>query len=119
MKQEKREARALCPLAGFAECRGEWCALWDDDWTVCSLSSGSRYSGVRAAVCDAAVEVMGSMGENDLIRPAFGEPPSPASALAPEEGLTVEHITAVFQSFIRATQDEIAIIQKQFGEAGA
>jgi len=119
MKQEKREARGLCPLAGFAECRGERCALWDDDWTVCGLSSGSRYSGVRAAVCDAAVDVMKSMGENDLIRPAFGEPPSPASALAPEEGLTVEHITAVFQSFIRATQDEIAIIRKQLGEAGA
>ena len=96
MKQEKREARPLCPLAGFAECRGERCALWDDDWTLCSLSSGSQYSGIHAAVCDAAVEVMKSMGENDLIRPACGGPPSPASALAPEEGLTVEHITAVF-----------------------
>ena len=64
MKQEKREARGLCPLAGFAECRGERCALWDDDWTVCGLSSGSRYSGVRAAVCDAAVEVMGEYGES-------------------------------------------------------
>ena len=59
MKQEKREARSLCPLAGFAECRGERCALWDDDWTLCSLSSGSRYSSIRTAVCDAAVEVMG------------------------------------------------------------
>jgi len=64
MKQEKREARGLCPLAGFAECRGERCALWDDDWTVCGLSSRSRYSGMRAAVCDAAVEVMGEYGES-------------------------------------------------------
>ena len=63
MKQVKREVRGLCPLAGFAQCRGERCALWDDDWTVCSLSSGSRYSGVRAAVCNAAVEVMGEYGE--------------------------------------------------------
>jgi len=62
MKQEKRETRSLCPLAGFAECRGEQCALWDDHWTVCSLSSGSRYSGIRAAACDAAVEVMGEYG---------------------------------------------------------
>lgn len=62
MKQAS-EARGLCPLAGFAECRGERCALWDDDWTVCGLSSGSRYSGIRAAVCDAAVEVMGSARE--------------------------------------------------------
>lgn len=59
MKQVKREARELCPLAGFAECRGERCALWDDHWALCSLSSGSRYSGIRAAACDAAVEVMG------------------------------------------------------------
>ncbi len=66
MKQEKHEARGLCPLAGFAECRGERCALWDDDWTLCGLSSGSRYSSVRAAVCDAAVEVMGEYrGEGD------------------------------------------------------
>ena len=62
MKQVKREARPLCPLAGFAECRGERCALWDDDWTLCSLNSGSRYSGIRAAVCDTAVEVMGEYG---------------------------------------------------------
>ena len=59
MKQEKHEARTLCPLAGFAECRGERCALWDDYWTLCSLNSGSWYSGIRAAVCDAAMEVMG------------------------------------------------------------
>jgi hypothetical protein len=71
MKQEKRETRPLCPLAGFAECRGERCALWDDDWTVCGLSSGSRYSDVRAAVCDAAVEVMGSMKR---VRTAAGRP---------------------------------------------
>ena len=64
MKQEKRETRSLCPLAGFAECRGERCALWDDDWALCSLSSGSRYSGIQAAVCDAAVEVMGEYGES-------------------------------------------------------
>lgn len=62
MKQEKRETRPLCPLAWFAECRGERCALWDDDWALCSLSSGSRYSGIRTAVCDAAVEVMGEYG---------------------------------------------------------
>lgn len=77
MKQEKRETRPLCPLAGFAECRGERCTLWDDDWAVCSLSSGSRYSGVRAAVCDAAVEVMGSAKGTDLFRLAYGQPPSP------------------------------------------
>jgi hypothetical protein len=87
MKQVKRETRPLCPLAGFAECRGERCALWDDDWTVCGLSSGSRYSGIRAAVCDAAVEVMGSAKGSDLIRLAYGQPPSPASALAPGKDL--------------------------------
>lgn len=89
MKQEKHEARLLCPLAGFAECRGERCALWDDDWTVCALGSRSRYSSIRAAMCDAAVEVMGECRRegNDLFRPAFGGPPSPASALAPGEGL--------------------------------
>lgn len=38
------------------------CALWDDDWMLCSLSSGSRYSGIRTAVCDAAVEVIGEYG---------------------------------------------------------
>ena len=66
MKQEKRETRPLCPLAGFAECRGERCALWDDDWTLCSLNYGSVYSSVRAAVCDAAVEVIGEYrGEGD------------------------------------------------------
>lgn len=113
MKQVKRETRSLCPLAGFAECRGEWCALWDDDWMLCSLSSGSRYSSIRTAVCDAAVEVMGSARENDLIRHGLAVPPSPKG-----EGLNAEHITSVFRSFIRATQDEIAIIQKQFGEAG-
>lgn len=58
MKQVKREAQGLCPLAGFAQCRGERCALWDDHWALCSLSSGSRYSGIRAAACDAAVEIM-------------------------------------------------------------
>ena len=87
MKQEKHEARGLCPLAGFAECRGERCALWDDDWMLCSLSSGSRYSSIRTEVCDAAVEVMGSAKGSDLIRRAYGQPPSPASALAPGEGL--------------------------------
>jgi hypothetical protein len=114
MSDVRCEARGLCPLAGFAECRGEQCALWDDDWTVCSLSSGSRYSGIRAAVCDAAVEVMGSARGNDLIRHGLAVPSSPKG-----EGLNAEHITSVFRSFIRATQDEIAIIQKQFGEAGA
>ena len=64
MSDVRCEARPLCPLAGFAECRGERCALWDDDWTVCALSSRSRYSGIRAAVCDAAVEVMGEYGES-------------------------------------------------------
>jgi len=59
VKDTRCEARGLCPLAGFAECRGERCALWDDDWTLCGLNSGSRYSAVRAAVCDAVVEVMG------------------------------------------------------------
>jgi len=59
MKQEKHEVRSLCPLAGFAECRGERCALWDDDWTLCSLSSGSRAAAVEG-------EVMGEYrGEGD------------------------------------------------------
>ena len=57
MKQSKVERRPLCPLAGFAECRGEQCMIWDDDWRVCSLNNGSLYSMVRAAVCDAAVEI--------------------------------------------------------------
>lgn len=69
MKQVKREARGLCPLAGFAQCRGERCALWDDHWALCSLSSGSRYSGIRAAACDAAVEVM-TCGEGRSFDPA-------------------------------------------------
>ncbi len=60
MKQPKVERRPLCPLAGFAECRGERCMIWDDDWRVCSLNNGSLYSMVRAAVCDAAVEIMTS-----------------------------------------------------------
>ena len=64
MKQEKHEARPLCPLAGFAKCRGEQCMIWDDDWRVCSLNNGSLYSMVKAAVCDAAVEVMGEYGES-------------------------------------------------------
>lgn len=59
MKQPKVEKRPLCPLAGFQECRGERCMLWDDDWRVCSLNSGSLYSTVRAAATDAAVEVIG------------------------------------------------------------
>ena len=59
MKQPKVEKRPLCPLAGFQECLGERCMLWDDDWRVCSLNSGSLYSTARAAVTDAAVEVIG------------------------------------------------------------
>ena len=59
MKQPKVEKRPLCPLAGFAECRGERCMIWDDDWQVCSLNHGSLYSMVRAAATDAAVEVIG------------------------------------------------------------
>ena len=62
MKQPKVEKRPLCPLAGFAECRGERCMIWDDDWRVCSLNNGSLYSMVRAAVCDAAVEIAGTGG---------------------------------------------------------
>ena len=58
MKQPKVERRPLCPLAGFAECRGDRCMIWDDDCRVCSLNNGSLYSMVRAAVCDAAVEIM-------------------------------------------------------------
>lgn len=57
MKQPKVEKRPLCPLAGFQECRGERCMIWDDDWRVCSLNNGSLYSTIRAAVCDAAVEI--------------------------------------------------------------
>ena len=57
MKQPKVERRSLCPLAGFAECRGEQCMIWDDDWKLCSLNYGSLYSSARAAACDAAVEV--------------------------------------------------------------
>ena len=57
MKQPKVDKRPLCPLAGFQECRGPQCMIWDDDWRVCSLNNGSLYSTVRAAVCDAAVEI--------------------------------------------------------------
>ena len=63
MKQPKVERRPLCPLAGFAECRGEQCMIWDDDWQVCSLNNGSLYSMVRTAVCDAAVEVIEHYGD--------------------------------------------------------
>ena len=63
MKQPKVEKRTLCPLAGFQECRGEQCMIWDDNWQICSLHSGSLYSGVRAAVCDAGVEVIGHYGD--------------------------------------------------------
>ena len=58
--ERKPEPRApLCPLAGFRECRQGQCALWDDNWTLCSLNYGSLYSSVRAAATDAAVEVIG------------------------------------------------------------
>lgn len=65
--KRKAEPRApLCPLAGFRECRRRQCALWDDDWTLCSLNYGSLYSSIRVAVCDAAVEVIGEYrGEGD------------------------------------------------------
>ncbi len=63
MEQPKVEKRTLCPLAGFAECRGDQCALWNDDWRECSLSCVSLYSGIRSAMCDAAVEVIGHYGD--------------------------------------------------------
>ena len=72
MKQPRIEKRPLCPLAGFAECRAEQCMLWDDDWRVCSLNNGSLYSMVRAAACDAAVEIAGA-----------GVLPQSPSAIAP------------------------------------
>ena len=53
----KPEPIPLCPLAGFSPCHRQHCALWDDDWKLCSLNYGSVYSSVRAAACDAAVEV--------------------------------------------------------------
>ena len=53
----KPEPIPLCPLAGFSPCHRQHCALWDDDWKLCSLNYGSLYSSVRAAACDAAVEV--------------------------------------------------------------
>lgn len=80
MKQAKRETRGLCPLAGFAQCRGERCALWDDHWALCSLSSGSRYSGIRAAACDAAVEVMGATSQVMMFGGGRGSPIEPAKA---------------------------------------
>jgi hypothetical protein len=62
-KVEKREMwRPLCPLAGFKECMGKQCMIWDDDWQICSLNNESLYSMVRAAVCDAAVEIAGAEG---------------------------------------------------------
>lgn len=67
MKQPKVERRPLCPLAGFAECRGERCMIWDDDWRVCSLNNGSLYSMVRAAVCDAAVEIAENGGTTSSV----------------------------------------------------
>ena len=54
----KPEPIPLCPLAGFSPCHRQHCALWDDDWKLCSLNYGSVYSSVRAAACDAAVEVV-------------------------------------------------------------
>ena len=77
MKQPKVERRPLCPLAGFAECRGERCMIWNDDWQICSLNNGSLYSMVRAAVCDAAVEIAGAGGL-----------PQSASQTAPSERAT-------------------------------
>lgn len=63
MNQAKTKRRPVCPLAGFGlSCIEERCALWDDHWALCSLSSGSRYSGIRAAVCDAAVEIVKHYG---------------------------------------------------------
>lgn len=60
MKQTKVEKRSLCPLAGFQECRGERCMLWNDNWRVCSMNGGILlYSTVKAAATDAAVEVIG------------------------------------------------------------
>ncbi|MBR2800153.1 MAG: hypothetical protein IKE04_04655, partial [Oscillospiraceae bacterium] len=66
--QPKVEKRPLCPLAGFQECRGERCMIWDDDWRVCSLNNGSLYSMVRAAVCDAAVEIAVAASKETGIR---------------------------------------------------
>ena len=54
----KPEPIPLCPLAGFSPCHRQHCAPWDDDWKLCSLNYGSVYSSVRAAACDAAVEVV-------------------------------------------------------------
>ena len=87
MKQPKVERRPLCPLAGFAECRGERCMIWDDDWQICSLNNGSLYSMVRAAVCDAAVEIGEAKGERPL--PSASQTPDArrlARAFGPPEG---------------------------------
>lgn len=62
MKQPKVERRPLCPLAGFQECRGERCMIWNDDWRLCSLNYGSLYSSARAAATDAAVEIVKHYG---------------------------------------------------------
>ena len=67
MTQPKNERKVdrlppLCPLAGFRECRQGRCALWDDDWTLCSLNYGSLYSSARAAATDAAVEIIKHYG---------------------------------------------------------
>ena len=123
MKQSKGEKQPLCPLAGFAECRGERCMIWDDDWRVCSLNNGSLDSMVRSAVCDAAVEIGKAKGEATSSASANALTPDArklAKAYGPPEGegLDAEQIINLFQSFIRATRDEIAAIRKQFGEAG-
>ena len=65
MKQQTNKCKAeprtpLCPFAGFKPCHGEQCSMWDEDWRICSLNNGSLYSNIRAAVCDAEVEVIKS-----------------------------------------------------------
>jgi len=62
-RKVKPEPRApLCPLAGFKACVNERCALWDDDWRLCSLNYGSLYSSARAAATDAAVGIVKHYG---------------------------------------------------------
>ena len=61
--EEKDAPVQLCPFGRASQgCTRERCALWDDDYKACSMSSRSLYNILRDAVTDAAVDVVKAYG---------------------------------------------------------
>ena len=58
-KNEVEDLSPVCPFgrASAACCRTR-CAIWDEDYSACSMSSLSLYNIIRDAMTDAAVDVM-------------------------------------------------------------